>query len=100
MAFWDDHRKGISAMLFSLDYLQKHKEGFISRSTGRKNVSPAHITQLKNGVDVYSEFYPEFLEFMATVSEDYSSPYTSPATFENPVYFELRVVLEKKLLEL
>ncbi|MCE0497636.1 MAG: hypothetical protein LV481_06800 [Methylacidiphilales bacterium] len=101
MGHWDDYKAGLHWMLEWLNKLQNDKEGFyFPNHPDRKNVSPAAITALRNGVEFYSETHPEFLYFKETVIADYSSPTTSPETFQKPIYFELKALLEKELVDL
>ena len=98
MAFWDDYKTGLHWMLVHLNKLQNDTEGFYyPNHPDRKNVSPASITLLKNGVEVYAKSHPDFLYFKETVIADYSSPTTSPETSQKPIYFELKSLLEKEL---
>jgi hypothetical protein len=98
MSVWKNYHEGLRLMLWSLNALQNDKNGFYpSYDLERKSVSPASITALKNGVEHYSLSNPAFSYFKDTVFADYLSQTTSPETFQKPIYFELKALLEKEL---
>jgi hypothetical protein len=97
---WLDYSKGLRMMFWGLDKLQTDKDGVNHpHRLPRKTPSPAAMTALKNGVDVYSESRSEYLRFKEKVFADFFSPATEPATFENPFYSDLRAFLESELRE-
>jgi len=101
MSAWEDYRKSLLTVNWCLNKLQNDKNGFYyPHHPDRKNVSPACICALKNWIEYYASSNPAFLQFKDTVIEDYSSPNTSPETFQKPIYFELKAFLEKELADL
>ena len=98
MSWWTDYREGLLKLNEVLEHLQADKEGFrFPHRPERLNVNPAKLTLLKNLVVFLAESHPVFAPFTEAVTKDYSSPETSPSTFEQPLYHDLHAVIQTQL---
>jgi hypothetical protein len=98
VGFWDDYGGGLRVLSYALGRLQTESDGFrLPDHPDRVYADPACLCVLLNGVLVYAETHPEFAPFAETVQRDYKSHTTGPATFQQPIYHQLREVIDEQL---
>ena len=98
MSHWDNYHEGLRILNYALESLLRDKVGFrFKHRPDRLNVRPAMLTLLKNLVEHLAESHAVFARFTEMVARDYSSPDTSPATFEQPFYHDLHAVIQAEL---